>query len=67
MILFGEGAQHVHAHLIPRDPLQSGTAAWEIADWYRAVDSGKRAAAPTHEVARAVQRVREEMRTAVKI
>ena len=67
VILFGEGAQHVHAHLIPRDPSQSGTAAWEIADWYRAVDSGKRAAAPSHEVARAVQRVREEMRTAITI
>jgi diadenosine tetraphosphate (Ap4A) HIT family hydrolase len=67
VILFGEGAQHVHAHLIPRNPSQSGTVAWEIADWYRAVDSGKRTAAPSHEVARAVQRVREEMRTAVTI
>lgn len=67
VIMFGEGAQHVHAHLIPRDPSQSGTAAWEIADWYRAVDSGKRAAAQPQEVARVVQRVREELRTTVKI
>ncbi|MDA1263232.1 MAG: diadenosine tetraphosphate hydrolase [Planctomycetota bacterium] len=67
IILFGEGAQHVHAHLIPRDPSHTGTSAWEIADWYRAVESGKRAAAQPVEIAEAVQRVREEMRTTVKI
>ena len=40
-IAFGEGAQHLHLHLIPRLISNSSTKAWSIADHYRSVDSGK--------------------------
>ena len=44
-IAFGEGAQHLHLHLIPRFINDSATAAWCVADHYRAVACGDRAAA----------------------
>lgn len=40
-IAFGEGSPHVHVHLIPRFVSQPGTAAWKVADWYRAVERGE--------------------------
>ena len=40
-IAFGEGAQHLHLHLIPRLISNPATKAWSIADHYRSVDSGK--------------------------
>ena len=38
-IAFGEGAQHLHLHLIPRVIGDPSTAAWSVADHYRAVDA----------------------------
>ena len=37
VIAFGEGAQHLHLHLIPRVIGDPSTAAWSVADHYRAV------------------------------
>lgn len=67
VILFGEGAHHVHAHLIPRDSAQPGTSAWEIADWYRSVQCGERAPANQLQVARTIGAVSEQMRATVTI
>lgn len=60
-IMFGEGAPHLHAHLVPRDPLMSESCAWKVADLYREVERGIRPAAPADAVLRVVQRVRSEM------
>jgi diadenosine tetraphosphate (Ap4A) HIT family hydrolase len=38
-IAFGEGAQHLHLHLIPRFIANPATKAWSVADHYRSVDS----------------------------
>jgi diadenosine tetraphosphate (Ap4A) HIT family hydrolase len=35
-IAFGEGAPHLHLHLIPRHVSNPLTAAWSVADLYRA-------------------------------
>ena len=40
-IAFGEGAQHLHLHLIPRFIAHPETKAWSVADHYRSIDSGK--------------------------
>ena len=40
-IAFGEGAQHLHLHLIPRFIANPSTKAWSVADHYRSVDSGE--------------------------
>ena len=40
-IAFGEGAQHLHLHLIPRFVANPNTKAWSVADHYRSVDSGE--------------------------
>ena len=40
-IAFGEGAQHLHLHLIPRFISNPATKAWSVADHYRSIDSGK--------------------------
>jgi len=58
-IAFGEGAPHLHLHLIPRwssDPL---TAAWGVADLYRAVAAGKGPAADPQRVRELVALSRE--------
>jgi diadenosine tetraphosphate (Ap4A) HIT family hydrolase len=44
-IAFGEGAPHLHLHLIPRFADEPGSKAWSVADLYRAVERGERAAA----------------------
>ena len=44
-IAFGEGAQHLHLHLIPRFVSDRTTQAWKVADHYRAVASGDRSPA----------------------
>lgn len=60
-IAFGEGAPHLHLHLIPRFASDPASAAWSVADLYRAVVAGDRPAAdPCHLrelVAQARQRV----------
>ena len=40
-IAFGEGAQHLHLHLIPRLIINPATKAWSVADHYRSVESNK--------------------------
>ena len=40
-IAFGEGARHLHLHLIPRSADDPRTSAWKIADLYRDVEAGK--------------------------
>ncbi len=40
-IAFGEGARHLHLHLIPRCVDDPRTSAWRIADLYRDVEAGK--------------------------
>lgn len=37
---FGEGARHLHLHLIPRHAADGRTAAWAVADLYRHVERG---------------------------
>ena len=64
-IAFGEGAPHLHVHLIPRFGLDPGTAAWSVADHYRAVAAGERAAAPSERVAALVTRARHHLRQGV--
>ncbi|WP_186515285.1 HIT family protein [Synechococcus sp. A15-44] len=57
-IAFGEGAQHLHLHLIPRHLDDPASKAWAVADLYRAMDSGDRAAADPSVVASLVDRCR---------
>ena len=57
-IAFGEGAQHLHLHLIPRHLNDQASKAWAVADLYRAMDRGDRAAADPDAVAAMVQRCR---------
>ena len=57
-IAFGEGAQHLHLHLIPRHLDDPASKAWAVADLYRAMDSGDRAAADPAAVTSMVQRCR---------
>ena len=57
-IAFGEGARHLHLHLIPRREGDAGTEAWAVADLYRAVASGSRPAADPAAVAELVARAR---------
>ena len=58
-IAFGEGAQHLHLHLIPRFIADDSTTAWSIADFYRAVASGDRAPVEAEKVTAIVQRARQ--------
>lgn len=58
---FGEGAPHLHLHLIPRFASAPHTAAWLVADHCRAVVAGEGSPANPSEVAdwvvQALQRV----------
>lgn len=58
-IAFGEGARHLHLHLIPRFGDNPSTAAWSVADHYRAVAGGDQAAADPEAVAELVRRARQ--------
>ena len=49
-IAFGEGARHLHLHLIPRSGDDARTSAWKIADLYRDVEAGKVKAASIERV-----------------
>lgn len=57
-IAFGEGARHLHLHLIPRFGNDPSSEAWKVADLYRAVASGERPAAAPEAVNELVQRAR---------
>jgi diadenosine tetraphosphate (Ap4A) HIT family hydrolase len=50
-IAFGEGAYHLHLHLIPRFAGESSSEAWAVADLYRAVIAGTRPPADPSQVA----------------
>ena len=58
-IAFGEGAPHLHLHLIPRQVSDQHTAAWSVADQYRLVAENKRPAADPGRVGELVARGRE--------
>jgi diadenosine tetraphosphate (Ap4A) HIT family hydrolase len=57
-IAFGEGSPHLHVHLVPRMPGRDDTAAWKVADWYRAVERGEQAAADPARVAALIEALR---------
>ena len=58
-IAFGEGAPHLHLHLIPRHQGHDATAAWRVADHYRAVETGERPPVDPQRVRDLVARARE--------
>jgi diadenosine tetraphosphate (Ap4A) HIT family hydrolase len=57
-IAFGEGAPHLHLHLIPRFADDPRTSAWLVADHYRAVSAGEREPAPPEQLTDLVDRAR---------
>ena len=59
LIGFGEGAPHLHLHLIPRCAADPASAAWSVADLYRAVAAGVRPPADPAAVRELVARARE--------
>ena len=60
-IAFGEGAQHLHLHLIPRFISDSSTMSWAVADHYRAVADGRLSGADPGSVRDLVLRARTVM------
>jgi len=58
-IAFGEGARHLHLHLIPRFSGISATEAWAVADLYRDVQTKRRSAAVDSEVEAWIQAARQ--------
>jgi diadenosine tetraphosphate (Ap4A) HIT family hydrolase len=63
-IAFGQCAPHLHLHLVPRFDAEEGTRAWNVADWYRAVERGERPAADPAAVADFVRRLRSTLAAA---
>ncbi len=62
-IAFGEGARHLHLHLIPRFGSEPASEAWKVADLYRAVTAESRPAAAIEAVAQFVERARQALLT----
>ncbi len=60
-IAFGEGSPHLHVHLVPRYGDRPETAAWKVADWYRAVERGAIEAAMPERVASLNELVRHAL------
>lgn len=58
-IAFGEGARHLHVHLIPRHGDDPASESWKVADLYRAMVDGQRPPADPESVADLVRRARE--------
>ena len=58
-IAFGEGAPHLHLHLIPRHVTDPATAAWSVADLYRAVAAGEHPAVAPEQLRELVARARQ--------
>jgi diadenosine tetraphosphate (Ap4A) HIT family hydrolase len=58
-IAFGEGAPHLHLHLIPRFAADPTSTAWSVADLYRDVVVGARPPADPDRVRELVARARE--------
>ncbi|MFO0782617.1 MAG: hypothetical protein U0636_02910 [Phycisphaerales bacterium] len=63
-IAFGQGAPHLHVHLIPRFDADPATRAWAVADWYRAVERGDQPPAPEADVRSYVRRLSTALRSA---
>lgn len=61
-IAFGEGSPHLHVHLVPRYADRPDTAAWKLADAYRAVERGELPAAEPGRVRTLVQRLNALLR-----
>ena len=59
-IAFGEGARHLHLHLIPRCSGIPETEAWAVADLYRDVKDKRRLAAADSEVDAWIQDARHQ-------
>lgn len=57
-IAFGEGARHLHVHLIPRHASDPDSESWKVADLYRAMTEGRRPPADPQAVAELVARGR---------
>ena len=64
-IAFGEGAPHLHLHLIPRFAADPASSAWAVADLYRAVVAGERPAADPQRVRGLVEQARQRVEQAV--
>jgi diadenosine tetraphosphate (Ap4A) HIT family hydrolase len=64
-IAFGEGAPHLHVHLIPRHAADPASAAWAVADLYRAMVAGERPPADPARVREVVQQARQLVERAV--
>lgn len=58
-IAFGEGAPHLHLHLIPRHAADPATTAWGVADHYRAVAATERSPVDPEMVRQLVERGRQ--------
>jgi diadenosine tetraphosphate (Ap4A) HIT family hydrolase len=58
-IAFGEGARHLHLHLIPRHGDDPASESWKVADLYRAMVEGRRPAADPQDVLALVRRARQ--------
>lgn len=57
-IAFGEGARHLHLHLIPRHGDDDRSSAWSVADLYRRVEAGAEPAASAKRVQRFIAEAR---------
>lgn len=60
-LAFGEGARHLHLHLVPRHAGDPATEAWRVADLYREVVAGVRPAVEAAAVRELVGRARRAM------
>ena len=58
LIAFGEGAKHLHLHLIPRYEKNVLTKSWSIADLYRGVINGSHKAANPNKINALVKEAR---------
>ena len=58
-IAIGEGARHLHMHLIPRFGSEPASEAWKLTYLYRAVTAGSRPAVAPEAMARFVERARQ--------
>ncbi|MEB3158460.1 MAG: diadenosine tetraphosphate hydrolase [Synechococcus sp.] len=58
-IAFGEGARHLHLHLIPRHGSDPRTSAWSVADLYRQIEAGDQQPVPRADVARFLATARQ--------
>jgi len=63
-IAFGEGARHLHLHLIPRFGSDPQSESWKVADLYRAVARGERPPAPADAIQACVNQARHVLEAA---